>query len=204
MPETEERLQYLAKDLKPGDHVFRSRRIRGGSTLPLGEKGMANLVKRQFARAGIQGTTGHDLRRTFASLVRRAGADEFLTMRLLRDIIPGSGKRYFGVSAHELSAELRKYSPLSLVKGMPAAATTAEANVLPVQGGSQGRPQAASAEAGTGEMVEAGERACLKMLRRTIWIGRIIRYNWRQLVMGVPRCHYVLSIVNRRGSFRRP
>lgn len=55
-------------------------RVRGGRRQPLGEDGMSQLVGRLYARAGIEGMTGHDLRRSFATLVTEARGDEFLAI----------------------------------------------------------------------------------------------------------------------------
>ena len=71
------------------------------------------LVKRLFKRAGIKGFSGHDLRRTFATMVNFASKDELLTMRLLRDAVPGVGRRYIKVSMSQLVEALIKYSPVS-------------------------------------------------------------------------------------------
>ncbi len=69
----------------------------------------------------------------------------------------GSGKRYFRVSANDLSVDLARYSPLSRVKRQPGVPARAEDNTLPVQPRGQERRKTASAEAGIDEMVEAGE-----------------------------------------------
>jgi hypothetical protein len=65
-----------------------------------------------LARAGIKGFTGHDLRRTFATLVTTASRDEFLAMRLLRDRIPGLGDRYIRYPMDQLVEALQQYSPI--------------------------------------------------------------------------------------------
>ena len=44
--------------------------------------------------AGINGITGHDLRRSFATLVATTSNNEFIAMRLIRDKIPGLNERY--------------------------------------------------------------------------------------------------------------
>ena len=95
---------------------------------------MGELVQRLLARAGISRITGHDLRRTFATLVRSSGADEFPTMRLLGDKIPGVGNRYISFPQEKLSAALREYSPLSLVEDATGTGgdKTGEESVLPV------------------------------------------------------------------------
>ncbi len=114
--ETEERLKELARGLKPEDHVILANRIRSGQREPLGEDGMAQLVARLCARAGISGITGHDLRRSFATLVATASNDEFIAMRLIRDKIPGQNDRYIKFPMPQLREALERYSPLRLIK----------------------------------------------------------------------------------------
>ena len=80
---------------------------------------MSQLFGRLLARAGIQGFTGHDLRRTFATLVTTASGDEFLAMRLLRDRVPGQGDRYVRYSPAQMVEALEKYSPLRQIKRSP-------------------------------------------------------------------------------------
>jgi integrase len=106
LPVSLERLQELGQGLTPNDCIFQGQRG------PLGEDGMSQLVDRLYARAGIKGFTGHDLRRTFATQVRLASGDEFLAMRLLRDKIPGVNDRYLVFPHAELMAALSQYSPL--------------------------------------------------------------------------------------------
>ena len=77
---------------------------------------MSQLVDRLYARAGIEGMSGHDLRRTFSTLVREASRDEFLAMRLLRDKVPGQGERYIAVTPAQLRAALERYSPFRLMR----------------------------------------------------------------------------------------
>ncbi|MFC1991632.1 hypothetical protein ACFLVC_02775 [Chloroflexota bacterium] len=55
--------------------------IRGRANKELLETGMGKLVSRLFSRAGIEGFTGHDLRRTFSTLVREHSGDQMLAMR---------------------------------------------------------------------------------------------------------------------------
>ena len=74
---------------------------------------MRDLIKRLLERAGLQDLAGHDLRRTFATLVKNSCGDEFLTMRLLRDRIPGVGHRYIRFPLEQLVKELQKHSPIS-------------------------------------------------------------------------------------------
>jgi integrase len=88
LPETAERLKGLASGLLPEDHIFRARQTRHGRRAPLGEDGTAQMIDRLFKRAGIEGFNGHDLRRTFATLVNIASGDEYLAMRLIRDSVP--------------------------------------------------------------------------------------------------------------------
>jgi len=81
---------------------------------------MSQLIARLFTRAGIKGFTGHDLRRTFATLVKTASRDEFLAMRLIRDRVPGLSQRYISYPMDQLVEALQKYSPirqLSQLKG---------------------------------------------------------------------------------------
>jgi len=49
--------------------VIQSHQVRGDKRQPLGEDGM---TQRLFAKAGLEGFKGHDLRRTFSSLVTEA------------------------------------------------------------------------------------------------------------------------------------
>lgn len=73
--------------------MLRSRRVRNGYNQSLGEDGMSQLLGRLFSRAKID-IKGHELRRTFTTLVREASGDEFLGMWLIRDKIPGQSDRY--------------------------------------------------------------------------------------------------------------
>ncbi|MDO9333884.1 MAG: site-specific integrase [Dehalococcoidales bacterium] len=114
LPQTAERLRKMAEGLKPGDHLFVSQLARQGKKQPLGEDGMSQLVERLFRRAGIEGFTGHDLRRTFATLVTVASKDEFLAMRLIRDVVPGLSNRYIKYPMSQLTDGLSKYSPVSV------------------------------------------------------------------------------------------
>ena len=56
--------------------------------------------------------TGHDLRRTFSTLMLTASGDEFISMRLLRNIIPGQSERYIKCPLPRLVDALKRYSPL--------------------------------------------------------------------------------------------
>jgi len=80
---------------------------------------MSQLIGRLFNRAGIS-FRRHDLRRTFASLVREVSGDEFLAMRLIRDRIPGQNDRYISFPMVRLREALESYSPLKLIKKAPA------------------------------------------------------------------------------------
>ncbi len=115
--------------LSDKEPVLRSTRIRQGSTQPLGEDGMAQLIGRLLARAGMD-YLGHDLRRTFATLVRQASRDEFLAMRLIRDIIPGQSKRYINFPMSELVEALQRYSPLRITRQNETALDDARAAIL--------------------------------------------------------------------------
>ncbi len=70
------------------------------------------MINRLFQRAGIVGFKGHDLRRTFATLVTANSGDDFLAMRLLRDNVPGLSNRYIRYPMEHLVEALQKYSPL--------------------------------------------------------------------------------------------
>ena len=73
---------------------------------------MSQLIGRLLARAGIKGFTGHDLRRTFATVVTTASHDEFLAMRLIRDRAPGLGDLYIRYPMDQLVEALQQYSPI--------------------------------------------------------------------------------------------
>ena len=114
LPQTQQRLERLADGLPHDQPVIRSKRIRDGSTQPLGEDGMRQLIQRIIGRANVS-CKGHDLRRTFCSLVREASGDEFLAMRLARDVIPGVNDRYINYSLARLKEDLIRFSPLRLI-----------------------------------------------------------------------------------------
>jgi integrase len=80
---------------------------------------MSQLVARLFRRAGIEGFTGHDLRRTFAMLVTVASEDEFLAMRLIRDVVSGLSNRYIRYPMDQLADGLKKNCHVSLGGGEP-------------------------------------------------------------------------------------
>jgi hypothetical protein len=91
------------------------------------------IEERLFERAGLGNFAGHDLRRIFATLVRKSSGDEFLAMRLLRDRTPGVGRRYINVSKAELVDALKKHSPLSQQAKLPPESSKPESeakNVL--------------------------------------------------------------------------
>lgn len=115
LPETQELLQQLAGILAKDEPIIHSTRIRAGVTQPLGEDGMSQLIQRLFYQAGIK-YKGHDLRRTFCTLVREASGDEFSAMRLARDIIPGVNDRYINAHPAKLVESLLKYSPIRLIR----------------------------------------------------------------------------------------
>ena len=108
--------ELTPKSLPDDQPVLRSWRIRNGSTQPLGEDGISQLIDRLFKRAGIERLRGHDLRRTCSTLVHQASGDEFLAMRLIRDKIPGYNDRYINTRLPYLVAALNRYSPLQLIK----------------------------------------------------------------------------------------
>lgn len=113
LPKTETRLRTLAEGREPTERLLLSDKTRGGRRQPLGEDGMSQLVGRLYARAGIEGMTGHDLRGSFATLVRKSSGDDFLAMRLLRDKIPGIGERYIDFPMSDLRESLIAHSPVN-------------------------------------------------------------------------------------------
>ena len=115
LPETQELLQQLTGTLSDEEPVIRSTRIRDGKTQPLGEDGISQLIQRLFDGVGIE-YTGHDLRRSFCTLVREASGDEFLAMRLARDKIPGVNDRYINARSAKLRESLLKYSPVRTIR----------------------------------------------------------------------------------------
>jgi integrase len=111
LPETADRLKTLSVGLEPADRV-----VKGRSRDELLEKGMRKMIDQLLARAGIEGITGHDLRRTFSTLVSETSGDEMLAMRLIRDRVPHLNSRYISVSPAALKGKLGRYSPLRLLK----------------------------------------------------------------------------------------
>ncbi len=112
LPETVARLKEISADLPLDNHIFVARQTRHGHKAPLGEDGMLQLIERLLKRAEIKGFRGHDLRRTFATLVNIASGDEYLAIRLLRDSVPGLSNRYIRYPVEHLVEALQKYSPL--------------------------------------------------------------------------------------------
>ena len=166
LPETAVLLGELARDLNPEDHIFVARRKRQGRWEPLGEDGMRDLIKRLMDRAGVRGLAGYDLRKTFATLVRSSCGDEFLTMRLLRDQIPGVGHRYIRFAPEQLVAALQQHSPISQTervtdhsrRGTNAPGEQSPpTSSLPIE-----KPRSVALSEAEMSMVEAGERACLR------------------------------------------
>ena len=66
LPETADLLRGLAQVLDDDAQVIQEKR---GRDERFGSTGMSNLVNGAFARAGLTGPTGHNLRDTFATLV---------------------------------------------------------------------------------------------------------------------------------------
>jgi len=151
LPETVELLKVLAEGLADSDLI-----ISGRSNKELKERGMGKLVGRLFSRACIEGFTGHDLRRTFSTLVREHSGDEMLAMRLIRDQIPLLNSRYISVSDAALKEGLLKYSPLRLVKqhspALKAEEKSAKAGDLMVEAGESRTPRPKEA---TQDMLQA-------------------------------------------------
>jgi len=100
---------------------------------------------RLFSRAGIEGFTGHDLRRTFSTLVREHSGDELLAMRLIRDQVPLLNSRYISVSDTALKEGLLEHSPLQLAKknspALKAGETPAKAGDFLVEAGESRTPR---------------------------------------------------------------
>jgi integrase len=121
LAETLKTLTHLTPACLADDQpIIRSRRIRQGGTQPLGEKGVHLLVAPLFKKAGLD-VRGHDLRRTFATLVRQASKDEFLAMRLIRDQVPDLHDRYISFPVSDLVTALNRYSPIRLVSAKSSA-----------------------------------------------------------------------------------
>ncbi len=112
LPETADRLRTLAAGRPSEEHIFLAEQTRHGVRAPLGDDGMLALIRRLYKRAKISGFTGHDLRRTFATLVVTASKDEYLAMRLLRDSVPVLNGRYIRYPVEFLVKAMQQYSPL--------------------------------------------------------------------------------------------
>lgn len=69
--------------------------------------------------------TGHDLRRSFATIVTAASNDELLAMRLLRDKVPGQSDRYIYFPLSRLAEALSRYSPLRIIEDKETGSGTA-------------------------------------------------------------------------------
>jgi len=151
LPKTQVLLQQLAGKLPDDEPVIRSTRIRAGGTQPLGADGMSQLIQRLFNRAGIK-YLGHDLRRSFCTLVREASGDEFLAMRLARDKIPGVNDRYINADPAKLRESLLKYSPIRLIRHKQAGESLVEAGESLVEAGESRTPRPREA---TQDMLQA-------------------------------------------------
>ena len=84
--------------------------------------------------------TGHELRKSFATLVTTASRDEFIAMRLLRDKIPGQSDRYINYSMPLLQEALQRYSPLRLIKQKEAGSRLEPADMSGGDGGELNSP----------------------------------------------------------------
>jgi len=115
LPETEQVLRELAEGLKPEDRVIR------GQKGALGYDGLRKIIMKLYNRAGLKDFKGHDLRRTFATMVMTASQNELLAMRLLRDKVPGQSDRYLAITPAMLRNDLVKYSPLRLINDISPA-----------------------------------------------------------------------------------
>ncbi len=113
LSETGNLLLHLSQGLADNDQLLRARRIRGGIREPLGNGGLAKWVADLYRRAGLQGYTMHDLRRTFASLVVEFSGDQYLAQRLLRHGEANVTDRYV---RRDLPGLLARFSPLTLVR----------------------------------------------------------------------------------------
>jgi len=117
LPETQLLLEQLADGLDDDERIIRSTRIRAGRTQPLGEDGMRQLIQRFLVRSNLASRyAGHDLRRSFCTLVEEASGNEVLAMRLARDKVEGVNDRYMNIGAAKLRKSLQKYSPIRLIK----------------------------------------------------------------------------------------
>ena len=105
LPETADLLRGLAEGLDDDAQVIQGKR---GRDERFGSTGMSNLVNGVFARAGLTGFTGHNLRDTFATLVTEQ-SDSVTAMKLMRDRVPGVAPLYI---KWDLPALLERLSPL--------------------------------------------------------------------------------------------
>jgi len=94
-------------------------------TQPLGADGTSQLIQRLFQRSGLN-YKGHDLRRTFCTLVREASGDENLAMRLARNKVTGVNDRYINAAPVKLRESLKKYSPIRLIRQVQAGESLVE------------------------------------------------------------------------------
>jgi integrase len=138
--ETEQRLKELAQEFNDNEQIIVSKKSHYGKRRALGEDGIAQLVARLYARAAISGMTGHELRKSFATLVTAASRDEFIAMRLLRDKIPGQSDRYINYSMPLLQEALQRYSPLRLIKQKEAGSDQEPAKMAGGDGGELNSP----------------------------------------------------------------
>ena len=114
LPETQELLERLAVDKGGDDILFLGN--RKGRPEPFGETGIAHSIARLFEQARIEGFKGHDLRRTFVTMVTEASGDELLGMRLARDRVPGVNDRYV---KRDLVVPLARFSPIRQAGSLP-------------------------------------------------------------------------------------
>ena len=105
LPETADLLRCLSDGLDDDAQVIQGKR---GRNERFGSTGMSNLVNGVFARAGLTGFTGHNLRDTFATLVTEQ-SDSVTAMKLMRDKVPGVAPLYI---KWDLPALLERLSPL--------------------------------------------------------------------------------------------
>ncbi len=124
LPDTEQRLRELTQGQNEKKSVILASRTYLGKREPLGEDGISQLVSRLYGRAKITGMTGHDLRRSFATLVRFASGDELLATRLIRDKVPGQNDRYINFPQDKLRDALMQYSPVHLIHQQKTSPTT--------------------------------------------------------------------------------
>ena len=125
LPETLKLLLELSENLKDDETIIRSKIKQRGTTQPLGRSGISQLIQGFLGRSNVK-YTGHDLRRTFCTLVREASGDELLAMRLARDKIPGVNDRYINVQPHQLRESLLRHSPVRLISKDPAGESLVE------------------------------------------------------------------------------